>query len=222
MRQVIANLTLMSVFAITTDFEMELFLLRHGASLANERMLVCGSADYAISEKGLRQAETVCRSLESTPFDRVYTSPLSRAVSTITSLRLNARYLVEEQIKELDTGEVSHITLPELWLRDERFRRPWLFPDLRYPGGETFHEMVDRISSWFETHFRSWPSNERVLVVGHEGTLRVIYLKLMGLSLDEYPDFPIGNCDYLYFKLSGKRVARFEHVVFSEKGGVIT
>lgn len=199
---------------------MELYLLRHGASLANERMLVCGSSDYPLSERGLVQAAIARKKLESIPFDRIYSSSLSRAIDTIAGVNQRAHVLIEEQIKELNTGDVSHITLPELWASDERFRRPWRSPDLRYPGGETFREMVDRISSWFERHSRSWGNEERVLVVGHEGTLRVIYLRLMGLALDDYPDFPIGNCDHLYFELSGGRVLQFRHVALAEQEGV--
>lgn len=199
---------------------MELYLLRHGASVANESKLVCGAADYPLSEKGMLQAEIVRSKLRSIPFDRIYTSSLSRAIDTIAGLNQRTDLLIEEHIKELDTGDVSHITLPELWASDERFRRPWLSPDLRYPGGETFREMIDRISSWFERHSRSWGSEERVLVVGHEGTLRVIYFKLMGLVLAEYPDFPIGNCDHLYFELSDGGVLRYEHVPFSGPDGV--
>lgn len=198
---------------------MELYLLRHGASVANEQMLVCGSADYPLSEKGIAQAAIARRNLEAIPFDRIYTSSLSRAIDTIAGINQHVDVLIEEQIKELDTGDVSHITLPELWASDERFRRPWRSPDLRYPGGETFREMVDRISSWFERLSRSWGNEERVLIVGHEGTLRVTYLRLMGLALDDYPDFPIGNCDLLYFELSGEHVLRHRHVALAAQDG---
>jgi broad specificity phosphatase PhoE len=199
---------------------MELYLLRHGASLANERMLVCGAADYPLSGKGIAQAVIARRKLEAIPFDRIYTSSLSRAIDTIAGMKKSAVALVVEQLKELDTGNVSHITLPELWAHDTRFRRPWLSPDLRYPGGETFREMIDRISSWYERQSLFWGRDERILVVGHEGTLRVIYFRLMGLALEDYPDFPIGNCDHLYFELSGGRVLRYLHVALAGQDGV--
>ncbi|MBM3336102.1 MAG: histidine phosphatase family protein [Betaproteobacteria bacterium] len=199
---------------------MELYLLRHGVSVANERRLVCGASDYPLSERGVVQAAIVRRHLEVIPFGRIYTSPLSRAVNTIVDVKVRAPLQIEEELKELDTGDVSHMTLPELWAVDERFRRPWRTPDLRYPGGETFHEMVTRISVWFERHFPTWGSEERVLIVGHEGTLRVIYLRLMGLPLDDYPEFPIGNCDCLYFKLSGWKVQQFRHVTLEKLEGV--
>lgn len=199
---------------------MELYLLRHGASVANERMLVCGSADYPLSLTGMKQAAIARRNLDLIAFDHIYTSSLSRAINTIAGMKQRTEIMIEEQINELDTGDVSHITLPDLWERDARFRRPWLSPDLRYPGGETFREMTTRISSWFESNFCSWGNQCKVLIVGHEGTLRTIYLRLMGLTLDNYPDFSIGNCDYLYFELSGADVHRYEHVALACQDGV--
>lgn len=198
---------------------MEIYLLRHGESEANQHKLVCGALDYPLSKTGVDQAEGICRRLSGTRFDRIYTSALQRAIKTIECLDNQPKPAIETQLNELNTGDVSNITLPQLWEMDERFRSPWLSPDLRYPGGETFREMVERISSWFEKHLQSWGITEKILIVGHEGTLRSIYLKLMGLDLNSYPNFPIGNCDYLYFALSEGRLNQFEHVHFSQQQG---
>lgn len=198
---------------------MEIYLLRHGASVANERMLVCGSADYPLSATGIEQAARVCRQLRRVPFSRIYSSSLSRALDTIAGLAGREAIRIESQLRELDAGEVSHITLPELWARDARFRRPWMSPDLRYPGGETFREMIQRISGWFDTQSQTWAEDEKVLIVGHEGTLRTIYSRLLGLSLADYPDFPIGNCDRLYFELGKGKILRHAHVALASPNG---
>lgn len=200
---------------------MELYLLRHGSSLANEEKLVCGSCDYALSRKGIEQASNVCKELRKIPFTRIYSSPLSRAVNTIAELNSHITVSIQEQIKELNTGDVSHITLPELWSSDERYRKPWLYPDMRYPGGETFREMITRITNWYIFHAECWSDDDKILIVGHEGTLRTIYLNIMGLELIDYPDFIIGNCDYLYFESIDSKLNRFEHIKLNEKEGEI-
>jgi broad specificity phosphatase PhoE len=145
-------------------------------------------------------------------FSRIYTTPLSRARDTAACIAAGSELQIESQLQELDTGDVSHITLPELWTQDARFKKPWLSPSLRYPGGETFQEMVCRITNWFDAHSKSWGADETVLIVGHEGTLRSIYMRLLGLQLHEYPDFPIGNCDYLYFYFQDGAVVNHRHV----------
>lgn len=195
-----------------TGFEMKIYILRHGTSVANERMLVCGASDYPLSKNGFEQAEIISAHLKAINFDHIYSSPLSRARNTVPFFERNFEIRICEELKELNTGSVSHITLPELWRNDERFRKPWLYPELRYPDGETFREMVTRVSEWFKEHEKLWKLNEKILIVGHEGTLRSIYSYIFRLGLSDYPDFLIGNCDYFLFDLNGGIIERYEHV----------
>jgi len=198
---------------------MKLYVLRHGESLANVRQLVCGSQDFPLSARGVLQAKCVCEFLSTRQFTRVYASSLSRAIHTVSDLRCQPPILVQSQLVELNTGLVSMLSLPELWAQDIRFKQPWLTPELRYPGGECFREMVERISGWFENAARQWSEEDRVLIVGHEGTLRVIFLRLFGLDLEQYPDFPIGNCDHLYFDIRQDKIVHYAHVTLQSLGG---
>lgn len=195
-----------SAFATHMDSRMDLYLLRHGRSVANERNLVCGASDYPLSATGFRQAETICQHLRPIGFTRIYCSPLSRARDTIASLSDVAPISIDPLLAELDTGDVSHITLSELWTRDPRYQTPWLTADLAYPGGERFADMFERIKAWYSLKSKEWNNDEIVLVVGHEGTLRSIYSYLMDLQLKDYPSFPIGNCNYFYFKIINGKV----------------
>lgn len=195
---------------------MEIYLLRHGTSTANELKLVCGDSDYPLSEKGICQADNICAHLNRINFDRIYTSPLTRAKDTISNLNNIVVPIIVDEIKELNTGEVSHITLDELWASDFRYKRPWLTPNLRYPGGENFNEMIFRITNWYNEHVKIWADYERILIVGHEGTLRSIYMRIMGLEVNNYPEFHIDNCDYLYFKSVNGYLLSTEHVKFMD------
>lgn len=196
--------------------KMQLYLLRHGSSFANERHLVCGRADYPLSEAGQRQTEIVCAYLNRFAFSRIYVSPLSRARETIASLKTEAPVVVEPELLELDTGDVSELVFEDLWEIDARYRRPWTAPDLRYPGGETFGEMIARIIGWYDRTSPTWGPDDIVLIVGHEGTLRSIFLKLEKLTVQSYPTFPIGNCDFLRFEIYPDGSNSFQHVFLSE------
>lgn len=198
---------------------MEIYVLRHGESTANIKNLVCGCSDFPLSDKGNMQSHKICNHLDNINFTYIYSSSLSRAINTINKLKNPSKIQIEPQIKELDTGSVSSLSLPELWEKDNRFRKPWLFPNLRYPGGETFNEMFTRISSWFDVTRKSWFENDIILIVGHEGTLRTIYSNMMNINILSYPDFPIRNCDYLHFKTTSNNKFIFEHVEFKNIPG---
>jgi broad specificity phosphatase PhoE len=191
------------------DSEMEIYLLRHGVSTANEKRLVCGAADYPMSALGESQAKQVCRFLSDISFTHIYTSPLSRARKTLEHLVGSVPIVVEPDLVELNTGDVSHITLDELWARDQRYRQPWLTPALHYPGGESMNDMLARIGGWYEQKSREWRDSDIVLIVGHEGTLRVILHKLLKLEVSEYPAFPIGNCDHLHIKIDREQALTY-------------
>ena len=195
---------------------MEIYLLRHGSSLANENRLVCGAFDYPLSNKGVEQALFISEHLSKVSFTKIYTSPLSRAINTISKLENVVQPIIVEQLKELDTGKVSHITLDELWSKNKEFIRPWLSPKLRYPEGENFHEMTQRIIKWYSMKKFCWSDEDKILIVGHEGTLRTIFLYIMNLNLDKYPEFLIENCDYLKFTFNNSSIIDFKHIKFSD------
>jgi len=192
-------------------FKVEVYLLRHGASTANEKMLVCGACDYPLSPRGRMQAELISKHLSGVSFDYIYVSPLSRARNTISKIKNKNKIEICDELKELNTGSVSHITLPELWLRDDRYRKPWIHPELRYPDGETFYEMTSRVIAWYKKQEVKWSAENKILITGHEGTLRTIYMYLFGLDLASYPDFKIGNCDYLKFEIVGGKIDEYLH-----------
>jgi len=198
---------------------MEIYLLRHGESTANKIKLVCGCLDYPLSTKGIKQAEKICNHLNNIRFTHIYCSSLSRAIQTIKHLKTSIKLEIESEIKELNTGSVSTITLPELWEKDNRFKQPWLFSDLKYPDGESFNEMFTRISTWFEKNIVTWKEDDVILIVGHEGTLRTIYSKIMNLEIQSYPDFSINNCDYLYFKTIDHVTLDYKHTQLETLNG---
>lgn len=61
---------------------MRIGLIRHGETDWNARMLLQGSADIPLNERGVEQAHDAARLLRGQPWSRVVTSPLSRARET--------------------------------------------------------------------------------------------------------------------------------------------
>jgi len=200
------------------DFKMEVYILRHAISIANEKNLVCGSRDYPLSETGIKQANRICNHLQKIPFTLGYSSPLSRSIDTIKYMKEKLQFNIVAEISEVDTGDASHMTFEKLWSLDNRYRSPWLHPYLRYPAGECFYEMINRIQSWFLNESNKWKENDIVLIVGHEGTLRSILLNLLNLKISEYPTFPIKNCDYFHLFITDGVLKEKKHLTLEDIG----
>lgn len=198
------------------DFRMDIFLLRHGLSTSNEMRLVCGAADYPLSETGKIQSEHVCSHLNQYRFSKIYASPLKRALQTIENLERQVEISIEPELIELDTGEVSHIGVDELWSSEPRYRYQGLNPDLHYPGGESLNDMLGRIGLWYDRCSNEWKQDEVVLIAGHEGTVCGILHKLLALCITHYPTFNVGNCDYVHININSDGQVRYRFVPFKD------
>ena len=66
---------------------MELFLIRHGQSEADLLQVHEGSADFSLTEEGIRQAQAMAEWVaKEVPLDRIYASTLKRAAQTAEML----------------------------------------------------------------------------------------------------------------------------------------
>ncbi|HBV5297987.1 TPA: histidine phosphatase family protein, partial [Klebsiella oxytoca] len=61
---------------------MKLWLVRHGETEANIAGLYSGHAPTELTERGIRQAQTLGQRLHAVPFERVFCSELERTQRT--------------------------------------------------------------------------------------------------------------------------------------------
>lgn len=188
---------------------MDIYLLRHGRSTANEARLVCGASDYPLSEQGLLQAAEICQRLKDIPFTRIYSSPLSRATQTVAPLDTALDIKLVPELVEVDTGSVSHITVDELWEWDSRYKYQGINAELRYPQGECLGDMLRRVARWYSKESECWNSDECVLISGHEGTVCGVLHFLLDLDIRNYPTFVIGNCEYVHISINQDEQLRY-------------
>jgi len=126
-----------------------LLLVRHGETEYNRRGLALGRADVSLNETGRRQAERLRLALAEAPLTAVYTSPLVRAVDTAMSIATAhaKEVLIEDDLVEMDIGEVEGLTFPELRKQFPALAQNWGGPDgptFRMPGGERLVDVQRR------------------------------------------------------------------------------
>ncbi len=167
-----------------------LYLVRHGETTYNAQGRIQGHLDSPLSDLGLRQAEAVAARLARESFAAVYASDLSRASVTARAIAGPHQLPVNETqlLRESRLGVVEGLTSAEM---EERYpavlhewrRSPLLF---RPPGAETLEEVVERVGGFLEQALRNHRDGEKILVVGHGGSLRGLVIAALGLPIKAY------------------------------------
>lgn len=159
--------------------DKRIILARHGESTGNRDGLVLGRADFPLTSKGKVTAERLGFLIRREPVAAVFSSPLSRAVTSAelytsgTGLTINARVaLAELSCGQWETMPRSQFLRGKRQIRDTWFDAP--------PGGESYRDAEDRVESVIR-ELLSEVGGECMLVVAHAGINRVFLKKLLGL-----------------------------------------
>jgi broad specificity phosphatase PhoE len=134
-----------------------------------------GRTDIPLTDEGRRQAERLRRFLEGREFERVLTSPLSRAVETCRLAGLGDIAEPRDQLLEWDYGEYEGLTTPQI----KEQRPEWSLWRDGCPGGETAADVgarVDRVIA----ELRELHGDAIVFAHGH--VLRVLGARWVGLG----------------------------------------
>jgi broad specificity phosphatase PhoE len=165
---------------------MRLILIRHGETEYNRDRLALGRFDAPLDERGLAQARAVAGSFRRPP-SAIYASPLKRAFDTACAIgaEFGIDVTVDEDLIEMDVGEMEHLTGNELRERYPAFLRAWLSDDgadTRMPGGETLREVQERAWAAVERMRAAHPEGE-VVAVTHNFVILTLVCRALDLPL---------------------------------------
>ena len=153
-------------------------LLRHGQTDWNIDMRLQGISDIPMNDYGRSQAEAAAKVLATQDWDKIVSSPLSRAVETaeIVSKHLDAPYVGHHPLLLERSFGVAEGMGYEEWRE--------AYPDgLNAPEAESMEELTSRCWTLLDALVSDHPG-QRVLTVSHGALIRrVINL----VSLGEFP-----------------------------------
>lgn len=172
---------------------MKIYLIRHGETDANRQRRLQGRLDIPLNESGRAQALEASKELSKISFDRIYSSPLARAVETgeIVSGVSREHFILDDRIQEISFGEAEGRPMDEL---GDEFARFFDAPGryVPWPGAESLSELAERVGQ-FLSDIRS-EKDEKVLVVSHGAAIHAMLWKISGCSLDQFWSVNVGNC----------------------------
>ena len=160
------------------------YIFRHGQTDYNEQRRCQGcKCDRQLNETGIKQAEKLATYLSSFSIDKIYTSPLKRAVQTADiiaeTLKIDSP-IKEENLREGNYGEVEGLTEAEI-----NTKYPGLFEkfcnatqsnwDIKFPGNgsESKRQIFERAYAAL-LRIASLANGENIAISTHAGVIHAL------------------------------------------------
>ena len=167
------------------------YFVRHGATLLSNEDRFAGETDVGLSEMGREQARALGRRLAAEGIDAFYASPLSRALETarLVAAPHGSGVVTLPELREMSHGRWEQKSRAEVEsLYPEEYRRWESDPFSFAPeGGESGLAVTARALPALLEIVGLHPG-ERVLVVSHKATIRLLIAVLLGLDARRYRD----------------------------------
>jgi probable phosphomutase (TIGR03848 family) len=173
-----------------------LLLVRHGQTPTTGTTLPGRAPGLHLSDKGVAQAEAVGARIGGLAnVSAVYASPLERTRETAAPIAkaVGVRVQRDRGLLEADFGEWTGRKLKDLMKLPE-WRTVQRYPSgFRFPGGESFTEMQQRIVSALQSLAARHPG-ETVVAVSHADPIKAAVAHALGTHLDLFQRIVVSPC----------------------------
>lgn len=171
-----------------------IYIVRHGQTEKNKANVLQGRSDVPLNEVGIRQAEGVRDRFRSLgiQFDKVYTSPLIRAVQTAKIIAEGASPMIEGRLIEMDYGPYEGMDLAQPAPEAMAFFQDFVHKPAP-EGMEALSAVVARLATFLE-EIREEAVLQNILLSTHAIAMKGALEYLTPTSGGSYWSKYIGNC----------------------------
>jgi broad specificity phosphatase PhoE len=182
---------------------MTIYLLRHGAKAEGDyHNPALKHQDQPLSEEGFRQAHALVEYFKIIDLSAIFVSAYLRTHQTAQPTSDNKLIppVVDPRLNEIDNGYVDEMSEQEF---ENVYPVEWRqyvakTSDFRFPGGENGEEVRTRIAGFLQEKSKLH-RNENILIVSHEGLIRVCMTYLLDIPVFRRSDFKINPCGLTEF-----------------------
>ena len=164
---------------------MKLLVIRHGESEADLLDVHEGRADFALTERGHRQAEAMANYVaDNYNISKIYASTLTRAKQTAQHLsdKTGISIAFDENLMEFNNGLLAG--LPRAVVREKYPEVPDLPIDKAVYGQESQVEFRQRAENALSRILNEVEPDETIAVVSHGGMINQLYRSFFNMPVD--------------------------------------
>ena len=196
---------------------MILYVMRHGETDYNKARKLQGKHDIPLNENGIELAKITAAAIKDIPIDVIYSSPLTRAITTAEIIRegRTADIIIDNRLEEMGFGVLEGVAKERI---PEDFFNFFNAPEKYVPaeGGETFEAVIKRAQSFIDdVVIPNSAKYESMMIVAHGSMNNAIALILLHRELKDYWDGPFPkNCSISSYEING---GNFELIDYAKK-----
>jgi len=168
-----------------------LYVVRHGATQLSSEDRFSGAVGIELSEEGRWQAARLGERLRHDGITAVYSSPLSRALETAGIIAGSCELTIETRdgLREIGHGRWEGLARSDVEARYPDEYASWEEDPFTFApeGGESGVAVLARALPVFR-EIVTRHAGERVLVVSHKATIRLVLSSLLGFDARGYRD----------------------------------
>jgi broad specificity phosphatase PhoE len=177
---------------------MTIFLLRHGDKAEGDyHNPLLKHQDPPLSDKGREQSIAVANYFRQTPIASIYVSSYIRTLQTAQPMAELKQIppIKDRRLNEIDNGYIHEMSEQEF---EKEYPAVWKqyvarTADFRFPGGETGQEVRSRLSEFLEEKLKMH-GKDNILIVSHDGLIRVCMTYILDIPVYRRSDFKIDLC----------------------------
>lgn len=186
------------------------YFVRHGETRMNLEFRYQGRVDTPLNERGREQMAETAQELDNVAIDRLYCSPLNRALesATILSGRHGMSPVILDWLTEVNHGEMEGLNREESDGRMPGLWKKWVeTPDaVKFPGGDSLADVAARVAPGLAEVCRL--DSGTVVFVTHQVITSVAKCILQGLPLSQIWINKLVNGRYLRLELTSEMLER--------------
>ncbi len=179
-----------------------IFLVRHGQTEWNKSLVFRGRKDVPLSEEGKAEASLTGKFFQRRRVYRIYTSPLSRAMDTATSIAKKSQHAVTVSKALIDVHYGDWEGKTREWVKKNDPEHYFMYlhhpEEVVFPNGESLESCCDRAFDAFYTelhrHYARHRDDGDFVFVTHRVVLKLLLLRVLGLTASAFWKLQVDTC----------------------------